>query len=61
MAEYPKNKKYIKWINYGAEGWQPVGFDTLKEAIEHNSYGSEWVIDKAILIRVYEEDLPDAE
>lgn len=37
-------KRYIVWVNHGYEGWSPNPYDTLKECVEHDSYGSEKVI-----------------
>lgn len=36
--------KYIAWVYYSHEGWSPNPYKTLKEAIEHESYGSRKVI-----------------
>lgn len=44
IDETEVKKKYILWIDYGYEGWKPTGFDTLKEALEHEKYTSNWII-----------------
>lgn len=36
--------EYIAWVYYGYEGWSPNPYKTLKEAIEHESYGSKKII-----------------
>lgn len=41
--------KYTCWVDYGCEGWVPNEYDTLKEAIEHNSYGSPKRITKDVI------------
>lgn len=33
-------KLYVRWTDYGREGWKPTGFNSLKDAIEHQSYTS---------------------
>lgn len=39
---------FIRWLNYGYEGWKPSSFQTLKEAIEAQRYGEEMVITKRV-------------
>lgn len=41
-------KPFIRWTDFGYEGWSPMGFDTLKEALEADSYGSRWVVTKRV-------------
>ncbi len=43
--EYP----YIVWDNHGYEGWNPVGFDSLKAAIDYDAYGNTKVITKNLI------------
>lgn len=33
-------KKYTVWVEYGCEGWHPYSYETLTEAIQHDSYGN---------------------
>ena len=43
-----KDSKYIAWT-YSDYGWHPNGFDSLKEAIAHESYGSEKIITRGLV------------
>ncbi len=42
-------EKYIVWINYGSGGWSPTGFETLDEAVKHETYGSEKIITRGAI------------
>lgn len=48
MAEPRHDAKgpFIRWLDFGYEGWHPHSFDTLKEAIEWTGYGHGHVITK---------------
>jgi hypothetical protein len=50
------DQPYIVWVDYGYEGWHPTGFKTLKEAVEHKSYGSTSVITKKVEFSVTEHE-----
>lgn len=41
-------KSYICWVNYGCEGYQPHDYETVEEAVKHESYGSEKIITKLV-------------
>lgn len=41
-----KEYKYILWLDYGVEGWQPTGFDSIKKALEADKYVGSWIITK---------------
>lgn len=45
---------YIRWLNYGSEGWQPDSFATLTEAVEAFGYSRDLVITKLVLYDVVE-------
>lgn len=49
MAKREKNTDgpYIRWLDYGYEGWHPDSYDTLAEALEDDRYNS-FVITKAV-------------
>jgi hypothetical protein len=34
----------ILWLDYGYEGWQPYSFNTVKQALEANKFGSTFII-----------------
>lgn len=36
--------KYVVWVNYGWEGWNPTGYEELEDAINHESHGYDKVI-----------------
>ena len=46
-------RKYVVWID-GGEGWNPTGFDNLKDAFFHESYGSQKVITKIVEVDLTE-------
>ena len=49
MAErLDESGPYIVWLNYGYDGWAPRSYDTLKEAIEGDRYGEDFVITKLV-------------
>lgn len=39
-----KDAKYIAWVDRGYGNWSAQGFETLKEAIGCETYGSEKMI-----------------
>lgn len=43
----PFDCKYILWV-YSDGGYHPYGFDTLKEAIEYETYSSCKIITKRV-------------
>ena len=47
--ERPKGP-YTLWVNYGYDGWKPMDFATLAEALEHDRYvyHDGWVIQKTV-------------
>jgi hypothetical protein len=47
-------KKYIVWVNYGCEGWSPSFYDTLEEAIKHESYGMDKIITTEVKFEIVE-------
>lgn len=49
------DKKYIVWTNHGYEGWSPEYYETLEEAINHDSYGSEKIITKKVNFTIQEQ------
>ena len=46
--------KYIVWVNYGCEGWSPSFYDTLEEAIKHESYGMDKIITTEVKFEIVE-------
>jgi hypothetical protein len=51
-----KLKKYIVWVHNGCEGWSLSGdYDTLKEAVEHESYGADKIITTEVKYQIVEE------
>ena len=50
---------YTVWVNHGYEGWSPTSYDTLEEAIAHESYGLMKAITRAVQYEVKE--LPEGE
>ncbi len=47
-------KKYIVWTDYGYEGWRPTGYDSIEDAVRHESYGSETIITTKVNILISE-------
>lgn len=46
---------YIKWLNYGYEGWKPYSYPDIKSALtDNNSYGNEFVITKLSIYEIKE-------
>jgi hypothetical protein len=45
---------YIVWRNYGYDGWKPVQFKTLEEAVRDKGYGEEFIITKIVEYEVKE-------
>ena len=37
-------KKYLVWTDYGCDGWNFTEYDTLEEAIKHETYGQDKII-----------------
>lgn len=50
------SKPYITWVNNGSEGWSPHGCDTLEEAFNVESYGSEKIITKCCNVVIMERE-----
>lgn len=51
------DKKYIVWVDYGYEGWNPTGFETLEEMEKYiiggrDTYGNERVFTRRIDVGV---------
>ncbi len=51
------DKKYIVWLDYGCEGWQPRGFNSLEEMekfiIEgRDTYGEQRIYTRKIEVKV---------
>ena len=42
-------KPWIVWVDFGYEGWNPNGYDTIQEAVKHESYGSPKVITRGVV------------
>lgn len=42
------NKPWIAWV-YNDGGWHPNEYDTLKEAIAHQTYGAEKQITRGVV------------
>ncbi len=59
MDERKPKGPYILWIDYGCEGWAPLSFDSLSEALDAvGMFGcGTWVITMAPLVLVAK-DLP---
>jgi len=49
-------KKYIVWTNSGCEGWYPSEYDTLEEAVNHESYGMKKIITTEVKYTVKEQE-----
>jgi hypothetical protein len=59
MAGKKKVKRFIVWDNHGYGEWSHSYYDTLEEALNHNSYGSEHILTKEVDYSVKEvEELP---
>lgn len=37
---------YIRWDNYGYEGWKPISYDTLNETLTDQRFASQACITK---------------
>lgn len=48
------NGPVILWTNYGCEGWKPKSFDSVKDALEADKYGSEFVIARKVQYEIKE-------
>ena len=35
MMRPDENGPYVVWIDYGYEGWRPISYDTIEEAVAH--------------------------
>jgi hypothetical protein len=46
--------KYIVWVDYYSDGWNPTPYETLAEALKHESYGSGKITTKPVIFRVEE-------
>jgi hypothetical protein len=47
---------YTCWVNGGCEGWHPYEYDTLEEALKHESYGSEKCITRYVVYEIVEKE-----
>jgi hypothetical protein len=47
-GRYDANGPYVTWIDNGCEGWAPRSFDTLREAVIAETYGSDVVVTKVV-------------
>lgn len=45
---------FIKWLNFGYEGWKPYSYNSIKEALEAETYGNEFIITKVVNYEVSE-------
>lgn len=45
---------YIVWSDGGYDGWYPTGYNTLDEALKHESYGAEKIITKPCFYKIQE-------
>lgn len=46
--------KYLVWTDDGCEGWSLSIYDTLEEAVKHESYGKNIIITKKVRYTVKE-------
>ena len=46
----------ILWLNYGYEGWQPRSFASVKEALEADRWGNEFLITRLVQWEVREHE-----
>lgn len=49
---------FIRWDDYGCEGWHPVSYDTMEEALSDDRYGHQFTLTKVIEWRVIEKSVP---
>lgn len=49
MKEELKKAKYIVWSYQIHEGWSPTPYETLEQAVSHQSYGIEIVITRGAI------------
>jgi hypothetical protein len=45
---------YVVWADMGYEGWHPLSYATLKEALESHKWAHEWVITKPVEYEITE-------
>ncbi len=45
---YDEGGPFIMWLNYGYDGWAPHSYDTLKDALEGDRHGEEFVITQLV-------------
>jgi len=50
--------KYLVWQHNGCEGWSWEGYNTIEEAVKHESYGSKKIITTPVKIKI--EDITPA-
>jgi hypothetical protein len=55
MSRTPKGP-YTVWTDHGYDGWSPTDYETLDEAIAHESYGSEKHISKPVKFTVVDQE-----
>jgi hypothetical protein len=48
-------KPYVVWVDYGTDGWKPMGYDSLDEALRSQKHMPDWVITKAVKWKAVEE------
>jgi hypothetical protein len=53
-GRYDANGPYVTWIDNGGEGWAPRSFDTLREAVIAETYGSNVVVTKVVQFEIKE-------
>ncbi len=51
-----KNAAYILWVNYGAEGWQPIPCPNLKSALLVEKHSQEFLLSKEVDFEVVEKE-----
>jgi hypothetical protein len=55
MVEDHRTKgPFIRWLDYGVEGWSPDSFPTLRAAIDADSYGRPIIITRRVEYDVIE-------
>jgi len=47
-------KKYIVWTRNGCDGWNWTDYDTLEEAVKHESYWADKIITTEVKYKVVE-------
>lgn len=47
---------FIRWDNYGHEGWKPSSHETLIDALTKGRYCSEFIITKPVKFEIIEDN-----